>query len=210
MNMDFSYRVLAVYPEADMMDVEYSSPGRQPMVVSTRIPFEGESLDDVARMFSPVNYWVQKELKRVPPPVGAAGAFVTPPEPPMTLDRAKALKLQELAAWRFERETAGVSFGGAKIKTDRESQATISGAFASLQSGLIQSVDWKAADEQWVTLTITEMTAIAQAVAAHVQASFTAEKQLAAQVAAASTIEAVQAIVVPWGQSGPQIPVTEV
>lgn len=129
------------------------------------------------------------------------GPVFDPPSetlPPTTVADAKKRKLAELAEWRYKRETAGVTMGGARIKTDRESQATITGAFLSMSQGLIQSVDWKASNNQWVQLGLVEITAIAQAVSAHVQSCFTLERQYAELVANANTIEAVQAIVPPF------------
>ncbi|MEN6402942.1 MAG: DUF4376 domain-containing protein, partial [Armatimonadia bacterium] len=91
-------------------------------------------------------------------------------------------------------ETSGVVVGGAKIRTDRESQATVTGAFVTLSQGLVQSVDWKAEDGVWVQLTLAEITPIAAAVASHVQACFTAERLLAQQINAAQTIEEINAV----------------
>jgi hypothetical protein len=128
------------------------------------------------------------------------GPIFEPPSetlPPATVEVAKRRKLAEIADWRYKREVAGVFMNGARIKTDRESQAIITGAFLSLSQGLIQSVDWKAGNGQWVQLGLPEMTAIAQVVSAHVQGCFSLEKQFAELVAAADTIESVQAIVPP-------------
>ena len=209
MSIPYTYEIIGVDQQARVMEVVYSSPGRQTMHIGARLPYAGESLDAVIQMYSPVAYWREQEAVVIDVQPGTSGSFTPPGVEPTTLGSAKQAKLEEIAAWRFLRETGGVQFNGATIKTDRESQATVNGAFASLQAGLVSSIDWKAANGVWVTLTLTEMTAIAQAVASHVQASFTAEKQLADQVAAATTIEEVNAIAVPWVQVGVQIPVTE-
>lgn len=110
-----------------------------------------------------------------------------------TLEEVKAAKLATLAAGRYNQEVGGITVDGVTIATDRDSQAMMTGALLSLQSGLVASVNWKGENE-WVSLTLAELEPIAQAVSMHVQACFTKEGQLAAQVAAAETVEAVNAI----------------
>ena len=119
---------------------------------------------------------------------------IIPEVVPPTLAESKTAKLAELAAARYTEEIGGVVVGSVTIATDRESQAMLTGAYVSLKQGLMQSVNWKG-DDGWVTATLAEIEPIAQAVGQHIQACFTKESQLAAQVAAAETVEAVNAIV---------------
>jgi hypothetical protein len=209
-NIAYTYEIISVNEQARVMEVVYASPGRQTMHIGARLPYQGETVEAIVDMYAPVRFWEEQEAAVVVPQVGVSGSVTPPGVEPTTLGSAKQAKKAEIAAWRYLEETKGVSLGGSTIKTDRESQATISGAYSSLKDGLIASVDWKTADGAFVTLGITEIAAIAQAVAQHVQSSFTAEKTLALQVDAATTIEEVQAIVVPWPQAPSQIPVTEV
>jgi Domain of unknown function (DUF4376) len=192
----YSYEIIKVDQQARVMEVVYTSPGRQTMRISARLPFVGESLEAVVDAFGPVAYWREQEAAVVVPALGT-GSVGAPTPAPVTLSTAKRDKLAEIAQWRYERETSGVLFQGIRVRTDRESQATINGAFASLQAGLIDAVDWKASGDVWITLGLPEMTAIAQAVATHVQTSFSLEKQLAAELNALTTIEAVRAFEVP-------------
>lgn len=194
-NIPYTYEVI----QADEFGttLAYRSPNRPEIVKGVLTPREGQTLDAVAALYAPIAEWQDMERPRIVPQVGATGGYTPPPDEPMTLERAKAEKLDELAAARYIREVGGITIGGARIKTDRESQATITGAFISLSQGLTQTIDWKAEGGQWVTLTLADITPIAQAVVAHVQACFTTESQLAAQVNAATTIEAVQAITFP-------------
>lgn len=115
--------------------------------------------------------------------------ILTPP----TLTEAKADKLQELSEARYLAETGGIEVNNLTIATDRESQAMLTGAYVSLKQGLVQTVNWKG-DNGWSAVTLTEIEPIAQAVGQHVQACFTKESQLAAQVTAAATVEEVAAI----------------
>lgn len=194
-NIPYTYEVT----EADENGIVllFKSPGRPDMPVGAHTPREGESLDAVASMYAPIGNWLDMDRARVVPAVGATGSYAPPSPEPVTLESAKAQKLAELAAWRYEMEIAGINVAGSKIKTDRESQATLTGAFISLSQGLAASIDWKADGGQWVTLTLAEITPIAQAVVAHVQACFTAEKALAAEIRSMTSIEAVQSFTFP-------------
>ena len=81
----------------------------------------------------------------------------------------------ELAAYRYQIETQGIEVGGARIKTDRESQATVGNAYTSLKNGLIPSTQWKA-ENGWSSVTLAELEPIAQAVSRHVSSCFGAER----------------------------------
>ena len=118
---------------------------------------------------------------------------IVPEAVPLTLEEAKSAKLKEIADDRYREETGGITVGSSTIATDRDSQALVTGAYVSLQQGFVATVNWKGENE-WVSLTLAELEPIAQAVSMHVQACFAKEGQLAAQVAAAETAEAVNAI----------------
>ncbi len=193
-NTDYSYEINSVDEASRSMVVTYSSEGREPVQVGARLPYEGEPLEAVIAQFSPVQFWLMKEATVSVPTVGTTGEFVKPVPPPVTLESTKAEKKAKIADWRWAREVGGVTVGGAKIRTDRESQAQVTSAFTSLANNLIESVDFKTADGTWVTLGLAQVSAVAQAVATHVQQSFTIEKQLVALVDAVTTIEEVQAI----------------
>ena len=88
-------------------------------------------------------------------------------------------KLSELAALRYTKETTGIVVDGVSIATDRESQAMISGAYCACLIDPNRIIDFKGTNG-WVQFTVSEITAIASAVANHVQSCFTREKELAA------------------------------
>ncbi len=112
-----------------------------------------------------------------------------------TLEEAKAAKLAELAEARWREETGGLTLpDGTIIKTDRESQALLTGAAFSATLDPGKDIEWKGANG-WLTLTSAQILEIAAAVRAHVQAAFSREKALAEQVNACNEIAAVRAIV---------------
>jgi hypothetical protein len=115
-----------------------------------------------------------------------------PPAPP-TLEEVKTAKLAEIAAARYTEETSGVEVNGATVKTDRESQALITGAALAATQDPTYTCNWKT-EQGFVTLTAEQIIAVAQAVRAHVQAAFDKEAAKMALIEAAETIEAVQAI----------------
>ncbi|ADE57225.1 DUF4376 domain-containing protein [Aminobacterium colombiense] len=97
-------------------------------------------------------------------------------------------KLLEIASARWAEETAGISVNGLKIKTDRESQAMITGAALQEIDDPTYSCQWKT-EGGFVTLVADEIKAVAKAVRAHVQACFDKEAVLIAQVEAVTTEE---------------------
>lgn len=86
----YSYEIIKVDPQARVMEVVYSSPGRQTMHISARLPYVGESLETVIDMFSPVAYWRELEAEVVVPELGSGQ--VTPP--------AEPTPEETLAKWR--------------------------------------------------------------------------------------------------------------
>ena len=110
------------------------------------------------------------------------------------LDMLRRDMIHALADHRWKIETGGVTLpDGARILTDRESQAQLTSAYQSLSMPFVESIDWKAADG-WVTVTEAELRPIAQAVAQHVQACFKAERQVSEQIDATEGAEALYEI----------------
>ena len=89
----------------------------------------------------------------------------------------------KLADHRWRYETAGLDLpGGQRIQTTRESQAQLTAVINSLQLGLITEPVTYKLDSGWAELTTAQVTAVAQAVGAHVKACFRAERTVAAQL----------------------------
>jgi hypothetical protein len=134
------------------------------------------------------------EIKEIGPlPEGWSDA-----PPPPTLDEAKAAKLAEInaAKWR-EIEGGQVEYGGLHFHTDSNSQSLLSSNVLIFQMlGQLPQV-WKAKDGYLPITSVDQLTAIGALVAQHVEAQFGIEFTLAAQVGAAETVEAVQAIAWP-------------
>jgi hypothetical protein len=89
MSIAYNYEIIAVDEQARCMEVVYTSEGRQTMHVGARLPYQGESLEAVIEMFSPVAYWLEQERAVLVPAVGTSGTIV-PPEPVASVDPATA------------------------------------------------------------------------------------------------------------------------
>lgn len=122
----------------------------------------------------------------------AANAFASyagqqPPEQiiesvPLTGDALKAALKAYAAQKRYVVETGGMTFNAMPIPTDRETQSKLSGAVLAFQTGALSgTIDWKTA-AGWVQLDQTAVTALASAVAAHVQTAFSSEKAVSALI----------------------------
>jgi len=117
------------------------------------------------------------------------------------LAELRQTKLAELAALRYQHETAGITLSGMTIETDRQSQALITGAWSFAQLNPAVLIDWKGTNG-WVQIDAATISAIANAVATYVQACFSNERVLSTAIAAATTIEALNAIDLTAGWPG--------
>jgi hypothetical protein len=108
------------------------------------------------------------------------------------LATVKAERKAALADHRYAKETGGITLGGAAVRTDRESQALVTGAYALVQAAPETILDWKGAGG-WAQLDAATMTAIALAVGAHIQACFSNERTHAEAIDALDTVAAVAA-----------------
>ena len=112
---------------------------------------------------------------------------------PMTLDEAQDEARAKIAHARWAAETGGITLQGMTIRTDRESQALITGAALKAIQDAEYSCSWKT-DGGFVELSAPQILAIADAVRAHVQSCFDHERALCALVDAAETMEALEEI----------------
>lgn len=74
-----SYEITRVDPDAKAMDILYTSPDYGTMLVGARMPFEGETVEMIAAMFSPLQNWVTQTLPVAAVSAGLTGALPTSP-----------------------------------------------------------------------------------------------------------------------------------
>lgn len=110
----------------------------------------------------------------------------SPDEAAGILEAAKSAKRAEIAAARWAAETAGIDVNGFTVRTDRESQALITGAALKAMQDGEYSCRWKGVDG-FIELTAPQILAIADAVRAHVQSCFDREAELLPLIDAAES-----------------------
>ncbi len=118
----------------------------------------------------------------------------SPEPPPVDLYAYAASK-------RFAVETGGIVLNGMQVMTDRASQSLITGAYNYVQANPDVLVKFKTA-AGFVELTVTQMTAIANAVGAHVQASFAAEGAVNAAIVAGTITTKAEVDAFAWPSGG--------
>jgi hypothetical protein len=104
----------------------------------------------------------------------------------IVLQDAQDSKKAEIAAARWEAETAGIDVNGFTVRTDRESQALITGAALKAMQDSEYSCRWKGVSG-FIELTAPQILAIADAVRAHVQSCFDREAELCGLIDKAKT-----------------------
>lgn len=103
-------------------------------------------------------------------------------------------RLADLAGKRYAVETAGILLGGSVIRTDEGSQAKINGAYNKVQRNPATVIDWKGANG-WVALDAAQMTAIADAVADHVQDCYSTERGHSEALEALAAAEDIEGLI---------------
>lgn len=110
----------------------------------------------------------------------------------ISIEELKYRRISELASIRYQHETSGITLNGVSIRTDRESQGLINGAWSTAQIKPAVIIDFKGAND-WVEINATQIIEIASAVSDYVQACFRAERLHTEAIAALETSEAVAA-----------------
>jgi hypothetical protein len=122
MSFEYTYEVIAVDQAARCMEVVYSSAGRQTMHIGARLPYEGETLESVVQMYSPVAYWLEQDATVVAPQVGAIGSVTTTdPQPvdPVVACKAAAKARLEDTDWSQVADVSSALLNKAAFDTYR-------------------------------------------------------------------------------------------
>lgn len=103
------------------------------------------------------------------------------------LAAARTRRLAELAARRWQAESAGILVAGARVATDTVSQGKLTAAALAAVRDPAYTLTWKCADGAFVALDAPRILALADAARAYVQAAFDREAVLADAIAAAAS-----------------------
>ena len=145
-------------------------------------PAPGFTIDDViARTVPPTAARVTVDVSALPP--GEPDTWqIVDGVLSSNASAAQAALQAYAAAVRYTKETGGITVSGHTVATDRGSQSLITGAAALLQADpAIETVNFKA-ESGFVVLARADFIALAQAVGAYVQACFTAESKVDADI----------------------------
>ena len=110
-----------------------------------------------------------------------------------TLSAAKAAKIAQIASDRYDIETGGVAYGDYVILSDRDSISRLKETVDEIAAETIASVNWKCADNQWLTIDASNVSAIKIAVLTHVLTCFNAEKTAQETINAMTDIDEINA-----------------
>lgn len=86
MDITYNYEIVAVDEDAGVMEIVYTAEGHPTQHIGARLPAEGELLEDVIKMYSPVNFWIEMSIKRQSVPVGLSGTIEPIIETPLPLE----------------------------------------------------------------------------------------------------------------------------
>lgn len=99
------------------------------------------------------------------------------------------IMLKKLSNLRRKVESGGVNYNGIILKTDEGSIAKITSTVMALQSGMMQSIDWKG-HNGWITgVGYEQMIGIATTVSMHIEKSFSTENKIASKIEAMTESE---------------------
>lgn len=76
MDITYNYEIVAVDEGAGVMEIVYTADGHPTQRIGGRLPAEDELLEDVIKMYSPVNFWIELSKARQSVPVGTAGTII--------------------------------------------------------------------------------------------------------------------------------------
>lgn len=73
MSITFKFEVVSVDETSRCMEVIYTSDGNETLRISTRLPYVNEAVEDVIRMYAPLQHWEENKKQMVAPVVGLSG-----------------------------------------------------------------------------------------------------------------------------------------
>jgi hypothetical protein len=94
MSIEYTYKIVSVDEAARCMEVVYAAEGRQSMRIGARLPYRGETLESVIKMYEPVAYWMEQERAVVVPEVGVTGSITPVAELPQAAQIVYDLEAQ--------------------------------------------------------------------------------------------------------------------
>jgi hypothetical protein len=141
MNITYTYEIISVDQQARCMEVVYTSEGMPTMHIGTRLPYEGETLEDIVQMYAPVRYWEEINTPVVTVTPGQSGSIVVQPIVPNATEIALARRTQLLV------NSDWTQLADVPLSAERRAQwATYRQALRDItdQSGFPDNINWPA------------------------------------------------------------------
>ena len=92
-HITYTYEIASVDEAHKAMTILYTSPEYGTVLVGAPMPMEGETLDGIAEMYSPVATWLTKDRAVLPVAVGAKGSLeyevLAEPLPQVVVEKSK-------------------------------------------------------------------------------------------------------------------------
>lgn len=109
MSINFNYEIIAVDESAHCMEIIYTAEGHPTQHIGARLPYEGESLESIIRMYAPVVYWEELQKTVFPPNVGISGSIPA-------ADEAAAIAAAIAAQLALEKQSQPVTTGSQDLQ----------------------------------------------------------------------------------------------
>lgn len=78
--MDYTYKILRSSIEFNVMEVEFSAPDCESVVVGMPLPVEGQDYLNIIRSYAPIHHWTRAKQVYVDVPVGEVGTLNNTPQ----------------------------------------------------------------------------------------------------------------------------------
>lgn len=190
----YQYTVKEVF-ESTML-VEYDLGDGPKLLVGMPLPRGAMTLERTIDAHAPVGSWDQGSTAVVTPSVGATATLVAGFAAPPSLELSRVLKYMALSQWRQAAENAGLMIDGELMPTDPVSQIKLNAAVLH-SKGKPGDRLMRGAGGKLKSVTKAKLQSIAETIDNYNYALDQVESGVAAQIEAATTIEQVEAIVMP-------------
>lgn len=65
MKLNYTYKIIKVDKSARAMEIVYESEKYGKLHVGTRLPYVGETLEDIVLMYNPTRYWAEQDIETI-------------------------------------------------------------------------------------------------------------------------------------------------
>lgn len=196
MNVQYTYTIDSVDNETNTMMVSYRSEGLPDAMVSTRLPFDGETVEEVVKSCAPFSFWEMSNLTYTSVEVGVSGNIDTSSdfieeEASKDIDTLKKEAIDRITEWRNGKLSNGARYGEELIGGDHKTLNTLRSIKQNISDGIYASVDFKLKNGAFTVIDGSNVDEAISIVATYMQSIFTEEKAKVEYVNALTDIDAV-------------------